>query len=96
MMRYPPPWYSVSHKHICGDTPFCNISRDNCAIPHKNKHGRVLRYYRYNYRAIREVSLLGLSGNLHKGLLTQEAPEKAEISLSKKGSEQKGSREEPR
>ena len=28
--------------HLC-DTPFCNISRDNCAIPHKNKHENVLR-----------------------------------------------------
>ena len=26
--------------------PFCNVSRDNCAIPHKNKHERVLRHYR--------------------------------------------------
>ena len=26
------------------DTLFCNISRDNCAIPHKSKHERVLRY----------------------------------------------------
>ena len=34
------------------DTPFCNISRDNYAIPHKSKHERVLRYYRCKHRAI--------------------------------------------
>ena len=28
------------------DTPFCNISRDTCAIPQENKHEKVLRYYR--------------------------------------------------
>ena len=34
----PPPWHLVSTQaHLC-DTPFCNIWRDNCAIPHKNKH----------------------------------------------------------
>ena len=26
------------------DTPFCSVSCDNCAIPHKNKHDRVLRF----------------------------------------------------
>ena len=41
--------------HLC-DTAFCNISRDNCAIPHKNKHKRVLQYYRYNYRYKYRVS----------------------------------------
>ena len=51
MVRYPsPPYYLVLQRHIC-NTPFCNISRDNCAIPHKNKHEIILRYYRYKYRA---------------------------------------------
>ena len=27
------------------------VSRDNCAIPTKNEHEKVLRYYRYKYRA---------------------------------------------
>ena len=48
----PPLVLSFTHAHLC-DTPFCNISRDNCAIPHKNKHDRVLRYYRYKFRKIR-------------------------------------------
>ena len=34
----PPPWYFYLHQTYLCDTPFCNISRDNCAIPHKNKH----------------------------------------------------------
>ena len=51
MVRYPPLVLSFTHAHLC-DTPFCNISRDKCAIPHKNKHERLLRYYRYKYRAI--------------------------------------------
>ena len=59
MVRYPPLVLNFTQTHPC-DTPFCNISRDNCAIPHKNKHEKVLRYYRYKYRAIWKVSLLGL------------------------------------
>ena len=51
-MRCPLLVLSFTQAHQC-DTPFCNISRDNCAIPHKNKHERVLRYYRYEYRAIK-------------------------------------------
>ena len=47
----PPMVLSFTQAHLC-DTPFCNISRDNCAIPDKNQHKRVLRYYRYKYRAI--------------------------------------------
>ena len=33
----PPTSYLVLHRHIsvC-NTPFCNISRDNCAVPHEN------------------------------------------------------------
>ena len=46
-----PKVLSFTQAHLC-DTPFCNISRDNCAIPHKNKRERVLRYYRCKYRAI--------------------------------------------
>ena len=59
MVRYPPLVLSFTQAHLC-DTPFCNVSRDNCAIPHKNMHEKVLRYYRYKYRAIWKVSLLGL------------------------------------
>ena len=51
MVQYPPLLISLTQAHLC-DTPFCNVSRDNCAIPHKNKYERVLRYYRYKYRAI--------------------------------------------
>ena len=40
MVRYPPLVLSFTQAHLC-DTPFCNILRDNCAIPHKNKHERV-------------------------------------------------------
>ena len=32
MVRYPPLVLSITQ------APFCNVSRDNCAIPHKNKH----------------------------------------------------------
>ena len=32
-----PPWYLVlAQAHLC-DTPSCNVSRDNCAIPHKKQ-----------------------------------------------------------
>ena len=61
MVRYPPLVLSLTQAHLC-DTPFCYILRDNCAIPHekKKKHKNILRYYRYKYRAIWKVSLLGL------------------------------------
>ena len=59
MVGYPLLALSFTQAHLC-DTPFCNVSRDNCAIPHKNKHERVLRYCRYKYRAIWKVCLLGL------------------------------------
>ena len=42
----PPLALSFTQAHLC-DTPFCNVSRNSCAMPHKNKHERVLRYYRY-------------------------------------------------
>ena len=58
-VRYPHLVLSFTQTHLC-DTPFCNISRNNCAIPHKSKHERVLRYYRCKYRAIWRVSLVGL------------------------------------
>ena len=51
MVRKPPLLLSFTQAHLC-DTPFCNVSRDNCATSHKNKHERVLRYYRCKYRAI--------------------------------------------
>ena len=60
MVRYPPLVLSFTQAYLC-DTQFCNVSRENCAIPHKSKHERVSRYYRYEkYRAIWKVSLLGL------------------------------------
>ena len=59
MVRYPPLLLRFTKAHLC-DTPFWNISRENCAIPHNNKHERVLRYYRYKSRAIWKVTLLGL------------------------------------
>ena len=38
MVRYPPPSYlaSFTQAHLC-DTPFCNVSRDSYAIPHKKQ-----------------------------------------------------------
>ena len=36
MVRYSPLVLSSTQAHLC-DTPFCNISRDNCAIPHKKQ-----------------------------------------------------------
>ena len=50
-VRYPPSLLSFTQAHQC-DTPFCNVSRDNVWYPHENKHKKVLRYYRYKYRAI--------------------------------------------
>ena len=35
MVRYPLLALSFTQAHLC-DTPFCNVSRDNSAIPHKN------------------------------------------------------------
>ena len=35
----PPLVLSFTQAHLC-DTRFCNISRDNCAILHKNKHNK--------------------------------------------------------
>ena len=32
MVRYPPLVLSFTQAHLC-DTPWCNVSRDNCAIP---------------------------------------------------------------
>ena len=59
MVRYPPLILYFRQEHLC-DTPFCNVSREKVAIPHKNQRERVLRYYRYKYCAIWKVSLLGL------------------------------------
>ena len=36
MVRYPPLVLNLTQTHLC-DTPFCNVSRDNCAIPHKKQ-----------------------------------------------------------
>ena len=55
----PPLALSFAQAHLC-DATFCYVSCGKCAIPHKNKHERVLRYYRYKYRAIWKVSLLGV------------------------------------
>ena len=59
LVRHPPLALCFTQAHLC-DTPFCNVSRDNCGISHKSKHARVLRYYHYKYRAIWNVSSLGL------------------------------------
>ena len=56
MVRYLPLVLSFTQARLC-DTPFCNVSRDNSAIPHKNKHEKHLRYYRYKYHTIWKVSL---------------------------------------
>ena len=40
MVRYPPLALSFREAHLC-DTPSCNISHDNCAIPHKNKQEKL-------------------------------------------------------
>ena len=53
----PPLVLSFAQAHLC-DTPFCNVSRDNCAIPHKNKHEIFLRYYRYKFRNARLFIIL--------------------------------------
>ena len=37
---------SFTQASLC-NTPLFNISRDNCAINHKDKHERVLQYDRY-------------------------------------------------
>ena len=36
MVRYPPLVLNFTQRHPC-DTPFCNVSRDSCAIPHKKQ-----------------------------------------------------------
>ena len=36
MVRDPPLVLSFTQAHLC-DTPFCNVSRDNCAIPQKKQ-----------------------------------------------------------
>ena len=45
-VRYLPLVPCFTQTYHC-DIPFCNISRDTCAIPQENKHKRVLRYYRW-------------------------------------------------
>ena len=47
----PPLVLSFTQAHL-RDTTFCNMSRDNCAMPYKNRHQIVLRYDRYKYRVI--------------------------------------------
>ena len=53
-------WHLVSHRHICAIPHYATYRAIIVRYPHKNKHERVLRYYRYKYRAIWKVSLLGL------------------------------------
>ena len=46
MVRYPPlGTFCLTQAHLCDTSCY------NCAIPHKNKHERVLRYYRYKHCA---------------------------------------------
>ena len=49
-VRYPPLVLSFTHAHLC-DSPFCSVSRDNCAIPHKNTSTKEF-CDRCKYRAI--------------------------------------------
>ena len=44
-VRYPRLAPSFTQTYQC-DTPFCNISRDTCAIPQENKREKALRCYR--------------------------------------------------
>ena len=82
MVRYPPLVLNFAQTHPC-DTPFCNVSRDNCAIPHKNKHEKVLRYYRYKHRAdMKSIasgplsrSLRSVRSNAEHGASTQQRGE---------------------
>ena len=48
----PPLGYLVSHRHICAIPHFATYRAIVVRYPHKNKHERVLRYYRCKYRAI--------------------------------------------
>ena len=56
-----PPWYLVSHRHICAIPHFATYRAIIMRYPMKTSTKDFLRYYRYKYRAISKVSLLGLS-----------------------------------
>ena len=67
IVRCSPLVLSFSEAYLC-DTPFCNILRDNCAIPHKNKHKKcdtiaasIARYERYRYWASKRLGSPRLS-----------------------------------
>ena len=53
-------WYLISHRHIYAILPFATDRAIIVRYPTKNKHEINLRYYRYKYRTIWKVSLLGL------------------------------------
>ena len=66
MVRYPPLALCFTKAHL-HDTPFCNMSRDSCPIPHKNKHfqefcdtiaASIARYEKYRYWASKSAALL--------------------------------------
>ena len=56
-------WYVGSQARLW-DTPFCDISRDNCAIPNQSKHERVLQDCRDKYRAYRDMKSIVAVGPL--------------------------------
>ena len=45
MLRYPFSVLSFTQAHLC-DTPFCIVSRDDCAIPHQSKHRKAFAILR--------------------------------------------------
>ena len=60
MVRYPFLALSFAQAHTSVRYPvLLHIARKLCDT-HESKHERVLRYYRYKYRATWKVSLLGL------------------------------------
>ena len=59
MVRYSPLAVSFTQAQLC-NTPFCNISRNNCAKPHKNKHEIILQYCGCRHHAISKASLLDI------------------------------------
>ena len=72
MARSLPLVLNFTQTHLC-DTPFCNISRDNCAIPHKKTSTKefcdtiatsITRYKKYRYWASKNKGQLQLVGAL--------------------------------
>ena len=74
----PPLALSFTQTHLC-DTPFCNVSRDNCAIPHENKHENVCdtiatSIARYeNYRCWASILNISLCVHVWRHLVVTQA-----------------------